>query len=270
MVKITKITVQKRNLERYNIFLARGEGEEYGFSVDQDVLIKCGLKKGLEINEDEIKAIIEEDDKKKTYHLALHFLSYRMRSIGEVKSYLTKKERQQSHIDFTVEKLIEQRFLDDKAFAEAYVKTKKNTTLKGPKKIKQELKDKEVSEIIIDHALLIYSEHEQLLRLEKWLDKQWSRKGKQSLVAYQQKLVQRLLSKGFNYEIIDQALKKVAIEENLEEEWEAVLYQGMKIKLKQEKKFKGWDLKQRIKQNLYSKGFSASLIDKFIEGNYEE
>ena len=39
LVKITRITTQKNNSERFSIFIDKGNGEEFGFGVDQDVLI---------------------------------------------------------------------------------------------------------------------------------------------------------------------------------------------------------------------------------------
>lgn len=39
---ITKISTQKKNTERFNIFL----DEKYAFSVDADVLVRFDLKKG--------------------------------------------------------------------------------------------------------------------------------------------------------------------------------------------------------------------------------
>lgn len=47
MAVITKITRQKRNEERYNIFL----NDEYAFSVDESVLVKYRLTKGMTIDE---------------------------------------------------------------------------------------------------------------------------------------------------------------------------------------------------------------------------
>ena len=45
MAVITKIEVQNASKERFNIYIDKGQGEEYGFSVDQVILIKHGLQK---------------------------------------------------------------------------------------------------------------------------------------------------------------------------------------------------------------------------------
>jgi regulatory protein len=265
MAKITRITVQKRNKERYNIFLDSGAGEEYGLSVDQDVLIKCGLKKGAEVNEEELKKVIEEDERKKTYHLALHFLSYRMRSAHELSIYLESKDRLPEHIASVLRTLKEQKLLDDEVFSEAFVNTKKKTTMKGPLKLRQELNQKGISKQTIEGALERFPEKEQINQVVNWLEKQQNRKGKESTSAFKTKLSQSLVGKGYKHSVIEVALSKVAFEENVDEEWEAVVYQGLKLKRKYEKKFDGWEFKQRIKQGLYRKGFSLTLIEKFIE-----
>ena len=90
---IAKITTQKKNTERFNIFLKNGKGEEeYGFSVDQNVLIKFQLKKGLEIDELAIEELQFADDVKKATNVALNYLSHRMRSKKEIISHLKTKE----------------------------------------------------------------------------------------------------------------------------------------------------------------------------------
>ncbi len=136
---VTKISVQKRNKSRYNLFLDRGQGEEYAFSVDEDLLIKYGLKKGLELDEKELMKLIDEDEQKKAYHLAINYLSYRMRSVEEVRAYLQKKEKEERHIEAVIKQLINQRLLNDTEFADAFIRTKKITLMKGPLKLKQEL-----------------------------------------------------------------------------------------------------------------------------------
>lgn len=92
MAVITKIEVQKRTKERFNIYIDKGQGEEYGFSVNQAVLIKHGLQKGLEIDEVEIANILYNEEVQKAYLQAISYLSYQMRTKQEVEEYLRKKK----------------------------------------------------------------------------------------------------------------------------------------------------------------------------------
>ena len=66
---ITKITRQKNNAERYNIFL---DGE-YAFPVDEAVLIKFELTKDKMLTNEEIGEINYEDEIRKAFNRALHF-----------------------------------------------------------------------------------------------------------------------------------------------------------------------------------------------------
>ena len=72
---ITKITAQQKCQDRYNIFMDFGKGEEYAFSVDEDVLIKFQLKKGLELDDFSLMEIHYHDDIRKAYNVAIIYLS---------------------------------------------------------------------------------------------------------------------------------------------------------------------------------------------------
>ena len=75
MPVITKITVQKKQTDRYNIFTDDGHGEKYAFSVDEDVLIKYQLKKGMELDEFAVTEIFFQDDIRKAYQPSSSILS---------------------------------------------------------------------------------------------------------------------------------------------------------------------------------------------------
>lgn len=92
MAVITKIEVQKRSKERFNIYIDKGQGEEYGFSVDQVILMKHGLQKGLEIDEIELGNILYNEEVQKAYLQAISYLSYQMRTKQEIEDFLRKKK----------------------------------------------------------------------------------------------------------------------------------------------------------------------------------
>ncbi|GAF22532.1 regulatory protein RecX [Bacillus sp. JCM 19047] len=169
---ISKITMQKKAKQRYNIFVLDRQIERYSFSVDEDILIKYNLRKGMELDEDAMKEIAEADEAKKTFHLAIHYLSFRMRSEKEIKEYLVKKEREESHIAQAIQRLNAEGLIDDLAFAHAFVRSKVNQSFIGPTKLKQQLLEKGVAEKHIECALSEYDVNWEVNRLEKWKDKQ--------------------------------------------------------------------------------------------------
>ncbi|WP_433957506.1 recombination regulator RecX [Cytobacillus horneckiae] len=261
---ITKITVQKKNNDRYNIFLDEGSGEKYAFSVDEAVLIKHGLKKGQELDEAAIIEIHYQDDIRKSYNLAIQYLSRRMRSEFEVKNHLRTKEVEEPIILEVIHKLHQYSFLNDEQFSIAYVRTQKNTTDKGSSLIKIELKEKGIAAHLIESALKEFSWEEELSTAISLCEKYTQKYKKDSMRMMKQKLEQMLVRKGFPYDIINEAISisDIAKEEN--EELSALSKQAEKYA----KKYQGlppFEYEQKMKQALFRKGFSVDLIDKYIQ-----
>lgn len=267
MQKISRITTQKKNSHRFNVFLEQDGNEYYAFSVEEDTLIAEHLHKGMEIDQATIQSLIEKDDLHKGYSLALHYLSFRMRSSQEMYQYLMKKELDQEQIDVIIDRLINEKWLDDRMFAEAFVRTKVQTTSKGPQLIKKELLEKGVAASIAEASLVHYPFDKQLAKAKKLIIKKQAQSNKLSFKQQKNKMVQRLLQKGFTQDIIQEALEQTMPEQNNEEEWQALLLQGEKVVRKHEKKWSGNELEQKVKMSLYQKGFSFDQIEKFIHAH---
>jgi regulatory protein len=263
MAVITRISAQQKNDERFNVFIKRGPKEEFAFSVDADVLIKFQLQKGMEINEEEWKEIIEEDQYRKAFNTALHYLSFRMRTAHEIEIYLKKKEVPEDTIKRVLKKLSEYDFVNDKTFADALVKSRMNTSFKGPGAIRQELKNKGISEVHTEDALDQFSFEEQLKASVKFIQKQFSSRSKRSEKELKQRIASQLKQKGFMWEVIEMAFQEAKISQSPEDEKEALLVHARKAHLKY-KKYKGYEYESRMKRFLYSKGFDSSIIAELI------
>lgn len=263
MAIITKITVQKKLKDRYNIFLDDGSGERYAFSVDEEVLIEYQLKKGMELDEFSITEVFFQDDIRKAYHLAVQYLALRMRSEFEIRQYLQKKEIEDPIINEVMHKLYHHQFLNDEQFSAAFVRTQMNTTDKGTVLIQRELKEKGISDSIIESALTHYPMEEQLEKAIALANKYYQKNRKDSARVVKQKLEQLLLRKGYSYEIIQDALSSITIDKNQEEEMDVLKAQGEKI-VRKYQKLSGYEFNQKVKQALYLKGFPLELIDQFL------
>ncbi|MDQ0215983.1 regulatory protein [Oikeobacillus pervagus] len=251
---ITKISVQQKNKERYNIFL----NDEYAFSVDEAVLTRFQLKKGKDVSHHEIQEFQIADDLRKSVNKAIHYLSRRMRSEQEVRNYLRKIEVEEAIIQAVIDRLYELNYLNDDEFTEAYVKTQMNTTDKGTELITKELKEKGIQDDLIDKHLSIFPEELQLEKAEKIVQKIALKNRNESAVQIKKKAEQSLRRKGYSWGVITQI--KV---ETKEDDWEVLLYQLEKAKRKYTR-FSGFELEMKIKQYLYRKGFSFDQIEKGI------
>lgn len=264
MAIISRITVQKRNKERFNIFLTKQDKEEFGFAVDQEVFIKYNLRKGLEINEEEMKELIQADEKKKTLQLGFHYLSYRMRTVHEMQSYLEKKEREPEHIQTALAQLKEMGYLNDEEFASTYVRSKSTSQIKGPLKLKQELQQKGIDHHVSEQAIENFEEDDQRVLIKKWVDKQSKKTAKESHSSQLRKFYQQLKAKGFSHSAIQSVLDETEGPAE-DEEMQALHNQAEKLDRKYASKYTGKDYTLKMKQALYQKGFQVQLIDRYLE-----
>lgn len=268
MPVISKIVMQKHNKERYSVFTDSGAGEEYAFSVDEDVLIKYQLKKGMELDNFGIAELLFQDDIRKAFNTAIQYLSHRMRSEGEIRAHLEKKEIAEPVIQEAIHKLYEYKFLNDEEFASAFVRTQMNTTDKGPALIRTELKEKGLSPAVIEMAIKEYPVEIQIEKAAQLGQKYAAKNQKDSSRVLKQKIEQLLVRKGYPFSVISIAMEDIVTEKHDEAEMDALHYQGDKLRRKHSK-LSGTDLHHKIKQGLYKKGFPLELIDRYL-GQAEE
>jgi regulatory protein len=263
---ITKITKQVKNDERYNIFI---DGE-YSFSVDEEILARFQLGKGQEIDELAIAEIGYEDDIRKAFNSAIHYLSFRMRTEKEVQDHLKKKEVEEAVIGEVILKLTKYKYLDDSEFAKAYVNTQINTSDKGPGAVERELAEKGVDKPLIDGALTVFTQEIQLEKAIALTNKLFKKYKRDSLIVAKQKTEQNLVRKGYSFSIINLAWEETDNEKSEDEKLAAVLIHARKAHNRLKSKYTGYDYQMRMKQNLFRKGFSMEEIEQAIEKLNEE
>jgi len=93
------------------------------------------------------------DDFVKFYNLAANFLSFRGRSEKEVRDKLNKANAPDEILEKVIDKLKQQKFINDLQFAEDWVRSRTTYRLKSKRIIKTELLKKGVAEEIINRVL---------------------------------------------------------------------------------------------------------------------
>lgn len=259
MPTITRITVQQKKTDRYNVFL----DEKYAFSVDEDVLIKHQLKKGMELDDFSLSEISYQDDIRKSYNQAIQYLARRMRSEAEVRKALKDKDIDESIIQEVIHKLYEYSFLNDEEFAIAFVRTAMNTTDKGADLIRRELREKGITENLIDRALKEYPFEQELDTAIKLCEKFVQKNTRDSSRVMKQKLEQMLFRKGFSLSTIQTALSEMEMEKAEDEEMAALRKHAEKAHRKYAS-LEGFEYEQKMKQSLFRKGFAFELIEQVL------
>lgn len=258
MEQIEKVTKRKRS--GYTLVLTSGRK----LFVSEDVFVRYRLLKGKELEETLIKEIEETSALDQGYQLALNYLSYQLRSEKEIRKYLQEKEIPSFMIGPVIEKLREIRLVDDKVYAESYVRTMIRTSDKGPAVVMQQLRKKGIEEQTSAEALLLYtneSQQENATVLAKKLEKRYRQKSHQEKL---NKMKQGLMLKGFKQEIIQAALASVSVEKDSQQETELLEQLGDKL-WERNVRLEFPKRKQKVIRSLFQKGFDYELIQQFIE-----
>ncbi|MGV3466049.1 MAG: RecX family transcriptional regulator, partial [Heyndrickxia sp.] len=159
--------------------------------------------------------------------------------------------------------LYKMNYLNDLEFAVAYVRTQMNTTKKGPEVIKLELKNKGITNDMIETAILEFKDDHVLssaISLAKKTVKQ-NKKIPEKLL--RQKVEQALIRKGYAIEMIKEAMEQITIEKDQDEELEILESHWSKVHRKYQH-LTGYEYEQKVKQALYRKGFPIEQIERFL------
>ncbi|WP_141705306.1 RecX family transcriptional regulator [Vulcanibacillus modesticaldus] len=204
IMKITKIEQQINNKKRYNIYV----NDNYAFSVHEDVLISFRLLKGKEIEQEDFQAIIQEEERNKVWQKSLKYISYRPRTELEVKQYLTRQGYAIELIEPIVNKLKDERLLDDKLYAKQFINQRINSNPKGRKLLAYEMKNRGLSDTVIGDTLEEIDDNLEYEMAVKLTEKKLKQLKGQNRTEVQRKLAAYLGRRGFSYNTINRILQE--------------------------------------------------------------
>ena len=188
---VTDLVVQKKNKRRISVYL----DDNYAFSLSSHIAAR--LVEGQELDDQTIASITMEDELERAYNLALRYLGYRARSLAEMERYLKGKQFSEPCRKRTMERLISNRFLDDKDFAGMWVENRTRMNPKGAYALRQELLEKGIEEQLIDDNLENFDETEAAFHAVKKKLGQWQSLEQDEL---KKKIYAFLSLRGFSYE----------------------------------------------------------------------
>ena len=160
----------------------------------------------------------------------------------------------------TQEKILKQleqsKIIDDRIYTKAYIHDKITFKNYGTEKIKNELLKQNIAESIISEELKKIDQRETYEKLEKMIIKKINSNTKYSENMLKNKLQNYFISLGYKKEEIIEIIEKNMVNNNqiIKKEYEK-LYNKLKTKYNEE------ELKIKIKQKLYQKGFSIEEIN---------
>lgn len=253
-VKIEKI---KKSGSKYKLILDNDET----IITYEEVILKNGLLYNKTINEKALEKINKDTIYYVSYHKALNMINRRLRSEYEIRKELQKSELANKEIDKIVEDLKRINLLNDKAYAKAYTNDKINLSLDGPHKIRKNLQNNKISDDYIEEAISNINVEILYNHIDKIINKKINSNTKYTTYMLKQKIVNYLINLGYDKAMIIERLNNFKIDNiNLDKEMD-------KIFNKLKNKYSGDELIFKLKNKLYTKGYTKEAIENYINKN---
>lgn len=195
-MRIEKYEFTKNN--SYNVYLSNGEV----LTLEESVITENGLLFKKEIDTSLYDKLSKDNDILLLCNMAIKYINVRLRSIKEIKDYLSKKSDNDYYIDNVIERLIKYKYLDDDRFTKAFIKDKLAFTMMGDYKIKKELERLGVDNGIISDNMMNIDNDVIISRIKKIIDKDIRTNRKYSGINLKNKIFNHLITQGYSKDMV--------------------------------------------------------------------
>lgn len=199
---ITDIEEQKKNKDRYNVYI---NGVFYK-GISKYVVMKYKLKIGEKVDLEKLKKIVYEDDLEKAKTYIANYHTNKTEKI--IKDKLKEKGYEEDIITGVLEFLHKYNYISDERYAKSFTKDAMNFKKQGVGKIKQKLYEKGVPKEVIEKTLedVDYDlERENLSKLIEKKEEHYMKKSK-NIYEWKTKMFVFLSSRGFKSDMIKEEL----------------------------------------------------------------
>lgn len=196
MQTVTAIKKLQKRTDLYAVFI---DGSFY-CSLPADVLSARKIAVGSTLSRGDCELLLQQSNLGKVYSRALNYLALRPRSEYEMRVYLHRKNVPDKDIKSVIDKLYGYNYLDDQAFASAWVRSRQLLKKRSNAVLRLELKQKGISDVII--ATVLEGAESEANVLRELIHK------KRRIARYKDNklLEQYLLRQGFRYSLIKEVL----------------------------------------------------------------
>lgn len=203
MGRITAISSQRRNPDRYSIFM---DGE-FVLGIDKKTIEDMDLRVGKLVDEKDLKKITSQEELNKAQAYALMLLGYRERSLREIEMRMRQKGYEEKLVEKVVKYLKDRNLINDKRFTQLWAESRIKKGY-GRWRIQSELEQKGVNREIGDEILKdLYSGIDEVqVALDLVEKKRWVSKEPLRLTERVSNLLRR---RGFSFEVISNVVEKI-------------------------------------------------------------
>lgn len=236
-------------------------GEKMVLSVDS--FTEFHLYENKELSAEEVQRILDYSNMDQAYAQALRYLGHDLYSCAELRRKLLAKGYGPETVGDVIKRLLDAKLLDDRHYAEVFAFDVADLRLIGRTRIVYELRVNGIPDSIISSLEFPReAELDKATRLGESYNRRYVRTPHAKRVL---KINQALLAKGFDESVAHEAATSVATPDDPDvERGELEKYFNL-AKAKYERKYKDYDLRNRVFAYLVRKGFPYEDIKSYLE-----
>ncbi len=195
---VTRVVRQRRNAERVSVFV----DEVFAFGLALDLAVEAGLRQGKMLTAAEQAALLAREQTYRARAAALDAISYSAKTTAELRRKLRDKGFDPAAVEDALAHLAGYGYLDDDAYARAFVRGRFAGRGHGPQRLRSDLLQRGVARETVDAALDELAATEDLEEAARRHGRQrWRALSRESdLRKRKQKTMDFLVRRGFSFD----------------------------------------------------------------------
>jgi regulatory protein len=178
--------------------------------LEPDTIMQFDLRTGEELDEQKFHEIRSADQKRKCLQKALHLISIRPRSAGELEERFKREGFFEETITLSIQYLRDNGYLNDEVFAERFAKSKLQKKDIGETALRFELQKKGIDKAIIEKVIAkTFEDDAEFVAAIKAGKKKLKLIKEPNAAKKKQKLYQFLTQRGFSAEVIQRVIEEI-------------------------------------------------------------
>lgn len=184
--------------------------DDFVTDLDAEVAVRFRLSRGMEISADLLSEICRENEYLLARRKLINYLALRKKTTSDVVKYLKRAGFSNGAIDAATANAKNLGYLDDRDYAEAFVRTRVKAGAKGPRVVSKELQAKGIAPDEARKAVEAMAAPENQLEAARRVaaKKYPSLKDDTNLVKSSRRMSQHLARRGFDQEICEQVTRE--------------------------------------------------------------
>lgn len=178
-------------------------------SVHEDVVVKCRLAKGKILTKKDWMYLLDEEEQNQAKQAALNYVNYKPRTKAEVLRHLQRKGFASKPIEASLTWLETYGYIDDRAFAKAWIEERSRLKGKGREALRHELKQKGIDGHEIRKALDAFTDEDERELAREWAYKRYEQIKHLPWVQVERRVGSFLQRRGFPFAMILDVLREL-------------------------------------------------------------